>query len=1378
MKNKMLTSIVWLAPILSFGQGLSPSQLFLKVLPDIDAATPEWAIQMYGENPNVWQVDMTYEQYYLEHEFEKNIHTQNYKHWRREVEPYITDDGHINVAETNLSFPAERRRQTQIRQTGSTNEWKCIGPIETFNLGTEGNFPVSWQANVYSIAVAKSDPDILYCGTESGGIFKTTDKGLNWSPVSHDFPINGGLEGISIHPANPDIVYVIDNPVGVFKTSDGGNTWLQILAVQNIGGTDILIHGSDPDVVFVASAKGLYKSIDGGSNWNHVFTDRCWDLESKPNDPNTIYLAKTNPAQKKCELFKSTDGGNSWILKTNGWYNSTDPARKDIGARIATTMADPETVYVGLIGESKKKDDGWIGVYQSQDAGESWINRRDGGDGGPYTQERYNLASINKLGGYHQGFFNFDIEVSSIDPNKIWVGTVKLNESTDGGATWKIIGSYGTQRLSWIHPDIQDLEVIGNEIWVASDGGVNFSNTELMSHESRKKGITASDFWGFGSGWNEDVLVGGRYHNGNTGYYQTYNPGEHLRLGGAEAPTGYVNPGINRKVYFSDIKGKIIPEAFTGNVQTFSVERFPNQSYAVGHSGEMEFDPRYFNHVYIGQDNKLWKSTDAGISYSVLKTFGTNANDKILHIEIARSNPDVMYCAQRPATWSAGTIWKTTDGGINWVALTPPDTQAHFSRNMFLQVSPLDENVLWVGLRYGPAGKKIYKSTDGGVSWENLTTPALNVGPCHYILHQAGTDGGIYYATDRKIFYRNNSMPDWVEYADGLPAFTPTNIMKPFYKRGKIRTATYGRGIWENDFYEASDLIVQPMTGIDKIYCARDTVPFEDLSIVRHDGTSWQWEFPGAAYVSSNTVRNPKVLYANGGTYDVSLTVTTTDGLSASKTISGMITVENLCDPQPVPGYALQCVESGDYVQTSSFDKTVSHLTISAWIKPNGEQKAWSSIAMNDGNSAGFNFTYHGNNTLGYHWPNGAWWWDSGLEVPADKWSYVAAVFTPDSVTLYLNGESSVHKVNLVPVTLEGIKVGSYKGWGGRNYNGEVDEVSFWDRALSQKEIREMRHITKERLIDPVSPVYDPSLFAYYQFNETIGLVMDMVGTTHGSLAGNSFVTLSSAPIGGGVSQLMTLANKKNFNFKNVGVKMQYKTPPTTGDVVVTRMNLLPVSLPPQNPSLNSYWVINNYGDSTLAHIKKLKFKPEFSSDSDDDWDDLDELSVILFQRSENEHLNNWSEVCRTSGDDDDDDDEEEEDDDDEEEYFVFEKNCGISSLGQFMIFSDGENQLLITSTLSRNRQLEKTTATEMLPVHRMAFYPNPVKTGSALKFIYEGNEKLRLRIYSNGGKLVADRLVVPGPGEIGVEGLKGGLYFYSVQGETFIKNGKILIQQ
>lgn len=1320
---------------------------FFKVYPSSTNELPKWAQLMYSENPNVFEVDYEYYQYFRTNPFEKDIDVRNYMYWRKNVDELINPDGFIN-------FKKERKSgHSSEKEIRSANSWTSIGPFETYNLGSDGSYPVSWQANVYCFDQCEAFPDVLFAGTEAGGVFKSIDHGLNWQLVSQDVPVTT-IDDIKVSPVDSSIVY-FSGEDKIFKSTDGGTSWTQKYDLGDRG-YQLVIHPANPNVIHCAAHSGFFRSLDGGTTWVNLFTDKCWDVKYHPVDTNTMYLLKSNTTLNRSEFIKSTDGGISWNLKGNGWYSpSVVSQASDIGARMAVTPGSPNIIYVGLIGESKLNDNGWIGVYRSTNAGESWVNPNLP-DGGPYSVPLHaNMASINPDGtGFHQGFFNFSIGVSHNDPATVFLGCLSLSISMDSAATFTRIGAYnaGSNDIGWIHPDIQDIHVLGNDIWVCCDGGINYSTDELQTTESRKYGIIASDYWGFGQGWNEDVMVGGRYHNGNSGFYETYGTGNTLRLGGAEAPTGYVNPIEMRKAYFSDINTKLLPETLTGEVMSQSpLSMYPNESYYTSYSSEVEFHPYYAHHIYLGKDNKIWKSVNEGASFQLLHSFGVSG--RVLEIEISRSNPDVMYCVFQPGGgyWDWCKVYKSTNGGIAWNQLSNITSNAW---RLEIALNPSNENELWLCSMDGANGEKVFRTTNGGTSWQNMTTSTLNGDKPRDIQYQAGSSN-VYLACTNGVYYYDSLVADWAGFSNGLPASTRALETKPFYKEGKMRMATTGRGVWERDFVSGSMPSSMPMTETDSVYCSRDTVKFDCNSILKHDGATWAWSFyPAPSFVSSLSVRYPKVVFGTDGSYDVSLTITDGAGNSSTKSLSNMVTVVNNCEPDTIPGFAMACYNSGDFAETADLGIKSNTVTITSWVRPEGIQNDYTGIVINNGTTAGFNF--RANNMLGYHWPGGAWWWDSNLTIPSGEWSYVAMVATPISMTLYVNGVGATHTTNLDSVDLTTMDIGSYKAWSSRNYKGLIDEVCIWNRALTEEEIRLQRHLTKEGLVNS-----DPDLISYYQFNEPSGKVLDKNGIFHATMRGGAARVLSTAPIGSGSSDVQTCNAGQLYSFADEGFSVEFPATGTlpNGKVVVSHINYLPANRPNTYPNLGSYWIVNNYGNQTISPLDELVFYPQ-----------MGEISptivgnpavAILHQRSDNSDESSWSQLCGATnagiG---------------TNSYLTYSTNCSISQTGQYFICSNDSSINLLGGTVTVVEQNNPASSTQV------TLYPNPVSESNIIFINYTGNEKLRVKLYNVEGKLTKDVFINPNDEkQFNSAGLSIGMYFFLVEGESFMGSGKIMVE-
>ena len=877
------------ALLLSFQ--LNAQKLF-KPAPALGEILPAWAQEMYAEHPNVWKVEAGYRAWRGSHAEDKTTFTQYYKKWRHAVQPYTNSSGWVQIpdetAKAAFHQRLEQAKTVAVNASKFSAHWTSIGPFETFNANT-GPAPMakSEQANIYCIDQSLSHPDVLYCGTEGSEVFKSTDRGLHWTCVSRNYDITAPT-ALEVHPNHPDTVFVGEGN-HIRRSTDGGLSWEIVLDINGLSANEILVNPASPEIVLAATFAGLYRSTDGGSSWTNIFPEACYDIEWKVDDPGTAFLVRNDPAAHICRFYKSTDSGLNWTLKDNGWFFSDLPGVNDGGARLAVTKADPNRIYAVLIGEAKTDDSGFIGIYRSDDGGESWTLPNPPA-GGPWADGVHpNMATIGQTGGYHQGFYNLGFDASDTNPDQLLAGFLNLWTSSDAAATFTCMGGYCGNSFNYVHPDCQEIEINGSDIWMTSDGGIEYSNDFFQTHFARNRGITSSDFWGFATGWNDDLFVGGRYHNGNTGWYENWLPGECLGLGGGEASTGYVNPGSGRKAYFSDTGGAILPEEQNDFVQYISIGQYPNESYYDAESGEIEWDPRYWNTFFVSNANKLWKTEDGGVSWTMLHAFGTDENSRTMGFEISRSNPDVMYLFQRAAySWDPGLLWKTTDGGQNWSQLPLP---AGYARRMLLTLSPENENLLWVAYADGDNGQKVYKSSNGGQQWENLSTPTLNDEHISYLLHQGGTDGGVYLGTYQTIWYKDNTMNEWVPYQEGLPKNVATCILRPFYRDNKLRLGAYGKGVWESPFMHPSHPVAQPMVNKRATDCPGDTLQFDDFSMLAHAGATWSWQFPGGT-PSTSTLRNPRVVFNTSGEYDVTLTVTNPAG-SSSKTVPKMVRVLN-----------------------------------------------------------------------------------------------------------------------------------------------------------------------------------------------------------------------------------------------------------------------------------------------------------------------------------------------------------------------------------------------------------------------------------------------------------------------------------------------------
>ncbi|MCB0662628.1 MAG: T9SS type A sorting domain-containing protein, partial [Saprospiraceae bacterium] len=379
--------------------------------------------------------------------------------------------------------------------------------------------------------------------------------------------------------------------------------------------------------------------------------------------------------------------------------------------------------------------------------------------------------------------------------------------------------------------------------------------------------------------------------------------------------------------------------------------------------------------------------------------------------------------------------------------------------------------------------------------------------------------------------------------------------------------------------------VAQPMVDKNSSSCTRDTFYFDDYSILNHTNASWKWEFdPQPAWVESDTIRNPRVVFGNIGTYKVSLTVSNDAG-SNSKTIEDMVMLEeNACEPETVPGLAMDFNGVDASVQFAAFNEATNHFTFTAWIKRRAPQNDWGGILFARGGNTIAGLSLRANGDLGYHWNDRGYNWSSGLNVPEDEWAYVAMRVTPDSITLFLNNQYATHVTTVDP---EEFNTDWYLGvdpnGGSRYFNGEIEEVAVWNKAITTDTIRLMRHLIKEP-----GTAFAPD--HYYQFNATSNMVLDRTGFAHGLVGSTVTRNTSSAPIGIGNSELVNVSGNGTYSLEEPNVLVEVGDLDKNGVLVGTYLKGQPNTIPPGDIRGDGFWILNWYGTEPIAQIDSISF--------------------------------------------------------------------------------------------------------------------------------------------------------------------------------------------
>ncbi|MCC6282636.1 MAG: hypothetical protein IT262_18680, partial [Saprospiraceae bacterium] len=733
-------------------------------------------------------------------------------------------------------------------------------------------------------------------------------------------------------------------------------------------------------------------------------------------------------------------------------------------AEIGVTAAKPDRIYALLSGVANGGE-GLYGVYVSDDAGATWTHKCCGsGPGGAAVatptvglttpETNANMLGYSETGHSEGGQYYYDLALDA-DPgnaNKVHIGGINHWYSVDGGNTFSMTAKWSwPEDPKYVHADIHNIKIYGNEVWIGCDGGIFMSpDSGKLTFSQRQYGIQGTDFWGFGMGHKDaNVMLGGTYHNSHLlKNNNVYLNGWTSYTGSADGTRGFVNPGKPKTVYNDSGKDQLPDNRTTEPVRT-TFSKLPNTG---GTPSKITWDPRCYNCLYTGNGADLWYSEDDGSNFSLVKNFGAM---NVADIEVAWDNPNILYVATVGNFYDPKGLWKTTDRGQTWTDITPSSAVLGFESSMSFDVAVGDNsNDLWL-VCFHPYGwynennNKVFYSDNGGASWTNWSTATTNDQSINNILYQRGSNGGVYLGTRSTVFYRNKSLPDWIVYDEGLPASFSSQSILPWYKEGKIRNAG-NRSVWESPMYELGLPVAQPMADKRISYCSRDTVYFTDYSAQYKTGATWQWDItPPPAYISSATVESPKVVFGSSGDYAVNLTVSDSMG-SSTRALYGGITVSSACEPDTVTGNALQIAANGQYAAATTATKLNSnHVTLMAWVKPGVTHTGTSGVLFFRGGTTVCGIHLENNNRLAYHWDDGFYGYNSNLFLPVNQWSHIAMVVEPTKTTLYLNGRPAVSSGTHPAEAFDApFTIGRDPSSSSRTFKGLIDEVCLYNRSL------------------------------------------------------------------------------------------------------------------------------------------------------------------------------------------------------------------------------------------------------------------------------------------------------------------------------------------
>lgn len=799
---------------------------------------PYWVDMMNDPTINFYDVQEAFNEYFSDKPKGKGTGWKQFKRWEWFMEQRVYPSGErIPQAQAWNEMKKFKKLYPSDGNLPRGN-WEDMGPHDYLN--NTGH----WNPGLGRINVIERDPDnqdIIYFGAPSGGLWRTTDEGGHWEILTDHLPVIG-VSGIALHPDDPDIIYIgtgdkdaNDNySIGVLKSTDGGYTWMETgLNWQVTQGRTIaklMMHPDDPKTLFAATTSGLFRTQDDGDTWTKLLNGDIDDLEFKPGDPDIIYALTK-------KLYRSTDGGENFSLVSS----ATSSGR----AQIAVTEANPDYVYFfSSTG----------GIYRSEDSGETFTFR-----------------SNNPSPGY-QSWYDLACAASHVDADEFHIGEINTFRSLDGGFTWTQTTDWTWNNgIGYTHCDIHELVFYGGTLYVGSDGLICKSENSGNSWTDLSLGINIRQFYRIGASQNSLYkILGGSQDNG-TSVYTEFFWHEWLGADGMECAVNYENENI---VYGTSQNGIFYKSNQGGNFGNVNITQPGGGNWIT----PFVMHPTNPDILYVGND-RIRKTTNGMNSWTTLLSGGGNFNT----MAISRSNPDYLYATR------GSSIYRTDDGGQSWTDISFGLPNYYIT---YVTVHPSNSEIISISFSGYEEGEKVYISYDAGNNWENYSANLPNL-PANCVVFADDPLNGLYTGMDVGVYYRDDGLTEWESFMEGLPNVI-VNELEIHYEAGKIRAATYGRGLWESDIrmnepiadFSASHTLIPVGCSID----------FTSLS--SGPPQEYQWTFEGGEPETSTDKDPSGITYNNEGTYSVSLTVSNIMGTN-TLTREDYITVSSTLLPEP-----------------------------------------------------------------------------------------------------------------------------------------------------------------------------------------------------------------------------------------------------------------------------------------------------------------------------------------------------------------------------------------------------------------------------------------------------------------------------------------------
>ena len=719
----------------------------------------DWKEMMDDPSYNIYEVVEVAETYF--ENIDKNKKGSGWKKFQRwlfENEPKFYPSGDRMQVDPHYASKAYKNflnKNSSVQKSIFDGEWEELGPYYIEEV--TGHYAVG-LGRVESFYI-DDDPNIIYLGSRSGGFWKTSDGGENWVNTTDDL-IATGVNTIAVNPNDSNKILInIRNSNngtthGIYESTDGGNNWsITNFSPVNLNwgglGTNdrinlIKYHPTIPELVFIGTSKGLYRSSDNLITWNLV--GQPWgnfsQIDFHPTNNSIVYVSKTN---EDSNILISNDTGSTFSSSGSILFNNSN-------IKISISNNCENCIFLG------SSD----GIWKSTDLGSSF--------------EVISGLYIEDISNY--GAF----AVSDVNSNVMLYGDIDTHMSFDGGANfekttfWSEGNSNYDQTGTYVHADLRGAVCKDGVFWVNTDGllcksednGVSWEIFEGQSiRENYNLGVSQS---------NHYRTISGSQDNGTS--IKTEN--SWIEFYGADGMEGIIHP-LNH-------------DWMIGSFQFGGKRRTKDGGYTQDGVGNVEnggwiaplfYDPIDQMKIYSLGD-KVTVSEDFGSTWNDLATpFGLT--ESVNYATIAENNSDNIVVTR------GNQIKLSVDGGITFTSI-----ESNLPNNYITDVAfdPNNDDIIIVTYgSYNGNNNKVYVTYDQGNTWQNIT---YNLGylPVRSVVIDHSENSTIYIGTEIGVYKKSMSANSWELYSQGLPNMSILEL-EIIYGSNTLRAATWGRGLWE-----------------------------------------------------------------------------------------------------------------------------------------------------------------------------------------------------------------------------------------------------------------------------------------------------------------------------------------------------------------------------------------------------------------------------------------------------------------------------------------------------------------------------------------------------------------------------------------------------